>query len=85
MRCATDLHMSPQRPSSIAELIDLWPSAEVFSDDLGLKYRSHGRVMKVRGRIAREHWDAVVLAASRRGIKGVDHDLLAGLHEAVAA
>lgn len=67
-------------PRTIAELIALWPSAEVFSDDLGLKWRSHGRVMKVRRRIPVAYWDAVVSSARRRGIGGITHDLLKELH-----
>lgn len=54
--------------ASVKDIISLWPSAEVFSDDLGLKYRSHGRLMKRRDSIPVVYWDSVVTAAKRRGI-----------------
>lgn len=72
--------MTTHIPVSVPDLIGLWPSAEVFSDDLGLKYRSHGRLMKLRGSIPRARWDAVVVAASKRDIPGVNHRLLERLH-----
>lgn len=72
--------MTKRLPRTVAELIELWPSAEQFSDDLGLKYRSHGRLMKVRGSIPRNRWDSVVQAATSRGIDGVTHRLLERLH-----
>jgi hypothetical protein len=37
-------------------------------------------VMKVRNRIPRAHWDAVVVAASKRGIDGITHRVLEGIH-----
>lgn len=51
-----------------ASIIDLWPSAEHFADDLGLKHRGHGRVMKLRGRIPERYHEAVKVAAEKRGI-----------------
>lgn len=54
--------------SSFRSIIDLWPSAESLSDDLGLKHRSHARVMKVRNSIPKVYWTSVLLAAQRRGI-----------------
>lgn len=72
--------MSKPYPSTVAELIELWPSAEVFSDDLRLKYRSHGRVMKLRGLIPRARWDDVIAAAKARGFGGITRDLLERLH-----
>ena len=68
------------RPASVAEIIGLWPSAEILADDLGFKYRSRPRVMKHRGRIPRDHWDALVEAAERRGIEGVTLDVLESVH-----
>jgi len=55
-------------PATVADLIRLWPSAEVFADDLGLKYRSHARTMSVRGVVPHAHWPAVIAAAGKRGI-----------------
>jgi hypothetical protein len=66
--------------SDVSEIISKWPSAEAFSDDLGLKYRSHGRVMKVRGRIPEARWPDVIAAAERRGIEGVTRELLEAAH-----
>ncbi len=66
--------------STVSDLIELWPSAEVFADDIGLKWRSHARVMKFRGKLPQSHWDATVLAATRRGIPGINHGLLQKLH-----
>lgn len=65
---------------NVAKIIEKWPSAEVFADDLGLKYRSHGRVMKVRGRIARQYWPAVVECAQKRHIDGVTLEILEEAH-----
>lgn len=60
---------------NVARIIDLWPSAEIFADDIGLRYRSHGRVMKARGRIAREHWPKVIAAAAKRNLPVTSDDL----------
>ncbi len=51
-----------------ASIIDLWPSAEHFAADIGLKYPSHARVMKVRNRIPPAYEDKIVKAAAARGI-----------------
>lgn len=69
--------------STVADVISLWPSAEVFADDLGLKYRSHARVMKVRASIPEKYWPKVVDAAARRGIP-ITKDLLEQVHQPVA-
>jgi hypothetical protein len=66
--------------ASVKDIISLWPSAEVFSDDLGLKYRSHGRLMKRRDSIPVGYWDLVVSAAKRRGIDGVTLTTLVRAH-----
>lgn len=63
-------------PTTVGELIALWPSAEQFARDLKLKHTSHARLMRMRGSIAPRWWDDVVLAASRRGIEGVNHGTL---------
>lgn len=51
-----------------ASIIDLWPSAEHFASDIGLRFPSHARVMKVRGRIPKKYLPLVEQAAKRRGI-----------------
>ena len=63
--------------NSIPSIIDMWPSAEVFSDDLGLKWRSHGRTMKLRGAIPKAHWSKVLEAAEKRGLPITEADLIA--------
>jgi hypothetical protein len=53
---------------TVRDLIKLWPNAEAFAADLGLKNGgSHARVMKMRGSIPRVYWPAMVEAAGRRG------------------
>lgn len=65
---------------TVDRLIELWPSAEKFADDIGLKWRSHARVMKIRGRIPRRYWQTVVQAAETRGISGITIDELERIH-----
>jgi hypothetical protein len=70
----------------VATIIDRWPSAEAFGQDIGLKYRSHARTMKVRGSIPRAHWPKVLEAARRRAIALTQQDLeQAHQREAVAS
>lgn len=69
-----------QRIPSVADIIGMWPSAEAFSEDIGLKYRSHGRVMKMRGRIPRAHWPKIIESARRREIP-LSEQTLADAHE----
>lgn len=54
--------------ASVPDIIELWPSAEHFSADLGLKWPGYGRVMKMRGRIPRKHWPKVLVSAEQRGL-----------------
>ena len=63
-----------------ADIIAEWPSAEVFADDLGLKWRSHGRVMKVRNSIPEVYWPDVVSAAARRGKLWITIEALKAAH-----
>ncbi len=51
------------------QLIELWPSAEQFAQDIGLRYPSHARTMKLRNSIPPDHWAAALSAAKKRGIK----------------
>lgn len=53
---------------TFADIIAMWPSAETLSEDLGLKYRSHARIMKLRNSIPEIYWPFVLQAARRRGI-----------------
>ena len=49
------------------DIIGRWPSAEAFAKAIGLKYPSYARIMKMRGRIPRVHWPAVVEASAEIG------------------
>lgn len=60
---------------SASDIISAWPSAEHFAADIGLKYASYGRVMKMRGRIPSRYWDMTITAAERRGIALTRNDL----------
>ncbi len=66
--------------TTVRDIIDLWPSAERFSEDIGLRFPSHGRVMKHRGRIPEAHWPRIVEAAKARGIPDLTLDMLAAAH-----
>ncbi len=72
--------MAPE-PTTVADLMKLWGSAEVFAREVGLKRPEHARPMRLRGSINERWHDAVVLAASRRGIVGSTHAVLAGINE----
>jgi hypothetical protein len=66
----------------VADIFGLWPSAEALGEDLGLKRRGdHARVMKVRGRIPRNHWPKLLDAAQKRRITLTERDL-ERVHEA---
>lgn len=67
--------------TTVAELIALWGSAEQFAREVGLKRPEHARTMRLRGSINERWHDAVVLAASRRGIVGITHRVLAEINE----
>ena len=61
---------------SFRSIIGRWPSAEKFSADIGLKYPSHARVMKVRNSIPISYWPKVLEAAKDRDIHLTEEDLL---------
>lgn len=67
------------RIASVIDIIRLWPSAETFGRDLGLKYPSYARVMMVRGRIPPVHWPKVIAAAEMRELP-VDRASLEAAH-----
>jgi hypothetical protein len=70
--------------NTVADLIELWPSAEVFGADIGLKWPGHARVMKLRGRIPDDYWPKVVAAARQRGIP-VTEQVLKRIHRSEPA
>jgi hypothetical protein len=71
--------------TTVADLIALWGSAEQFAREVGLKRPEHARTMRIRGTINERWHDAIVLAASRRGIDGVTHPVLARINANHAA
>ena len=63
-----------------SDIIDLWPNATRFGEDLGLKRTGdHARVMKVRNRIPKQHWPRVIEAAAARNLP-VTEELLKAAH-----
>lgn len=62
---------------SFADIIEQWPSAVAFGEDLGVKDVT-ARSWKWRG-IPAEYWSDVVAAARHRGIPGITYELLARL------
>jgi len=63
-------------PNTITDLIDSWGKISDFARDVGCGYEA-ARQMRRRDSIAPEHWDRVVTACSKRGIKGVTYVWLA--------
>lgn len=55
--------------ATVSSIIERWPSAEHFASDIGLKYPSYGRVLKMRGRIPVKYWEAALAAARIRKIE----------------
>lgn len=66
---------------AIIKLIEMWPSNRDFAEDIGLKNISHGRTMKVRGRIPRAYWYPLVAAAKKRKLSGVTIKYLEEIHQ----
>ncbi len=76
---------------TIDDLIGLWPSDADFGRDIGVK-PSHVGVMKLRRKIASDHWPAIRDAAARRhdedpskGFDRVNGDLLLDIHAHMAS
>lgn len=61
--------------ATVSDIIERWPSAEHFAADIGLKYPSYGRVLKMRGRIPEKYWEAALAAARIRKISVSREDL----------
>lgn len=57
-------------PTSISDLIGRWPTIGEFAASIGCGYEA-ARQMRKRESIAPEHWDNVVSASKRKGLKGV--------------
>lgn len=62
--------------NTVAEIIELWPSASELARDLGLKRESHATVMKARKSIPVAHWSRLIVAARSRGIALTLDDLV---------
>jgi hypothetical protein len=65
--------------TSFDDLFTRWPRQGHLSTDLGVSPQ-HLRMMRVRRSVPVRFWPRFVAAASRRGIAGVDYDLLVWLH-----
>ncbi|WP_342239136.1 hypothetical protein [Inquilinus sp. OTU3971] len=61
------------------DLFTRWPRQGHLSTDLGVSPQ-HLRMMRVRRSVPVRFWPRFVAAAARRGIFGVDYDLLVRLH-----
>lgn len=61
--------------ASHREIIGAWPSLRAFGDDIGMKENAV-KQMRRRNNIDWLHWDDVVMAAKRRKIRGISHELL---------
>jgi len=72
-------------PDPISQLIDLWPSLDVFAKDLGLLDIGHVRVIKCRRRIPKAYWWPMAAAAKRRKIQGVTVESLKDIHKNIGA
>jgi len=61
------------------DLFTRWPRQGHLSADLGVSPQ-HLRMMRLRGSIPVRFWPRMVAAAARRGIAGLDYELLVRLH-----
>lgn len=67
--------------NSFADLIGGWSDKQpiaTFARDIGVT-TEHAAGMRRRDSIPAAHWNEVIYAAERRGIKGVTYELLANL------
>lgn len=68
---------------SISDLIALWPTLADFAHDLGVDYGA-AKQMRRRSSISVKHWDKLMRAARRKGVR-ISADMLVRLHAKVAA
>jgi hypothetical protein len=64
-------------PLDFAGVINLWPTIGEFCAATGVPDAT-ARAWRTRGNIPAEHWDTLVAAAGRSGIRGVSVDSLMG-------
>ncbi|MBE0530262.1 MAG: hypothetical protein IH626_05500 [Rhodospirillales bacterium] len=63
---------------TFSDIIDLWPTAEVFASDVGIN-GALARQWRRRNNIPAAHWARVVDAASVRGYPGVTLEMMAAM------
>lgn len=66
-------------PISISDLIDTWETIGDFATEVGCGYEA-ARQMRLRESISPKHFDSVIAAASRKGLRGVDWKWLSARH-----
>ncbi|GGF56510.1 hypothetical protein GCM10007301_15220 [Azorhizobium oxalatiphilum] len=74
--------MSTEQPSSVRDLMALWPSLSAFAADTAAGYEAVRQWFK-RQSIPVRYWPAVIEGAAQREIGGVTSDLLMKLHAPV--
>lgn len=57
------------------DIINAWSDLRVFADDIGVKFNT-ARGMHARSSIHLRYWDAVIDAAKRRKIRGINQTVL---------
>ena len=71
--------MSPSSPRSVKHLLRLWPSLAECAADIPCGYEAV-KQWSNRQSIPVRYWPDVIASAERRGIAGIDADLLMRLH-----
>jgi hypothetical protein len=64
---------------TLADLFDRWDRHRHLAADLGVSSQ-HLWTIRQRGSLPLRYWRHLVDAAARRGIEGVDYELLVRLH-----
>lgn len=73
------MHRMSTIPTSISDLIDKWETIGDFATDVGCGYEA-ARQMRLRDSISPRHFDGVIAAAARKGLRGVDWKWLSARH-----
>jgi hypothetical protein len=69
---------------TFAEIMDLWPSRKAFAEDIGAKQAAVTN-MAARNSVPAKYWYAIIEAANRRCIPGVNLATLAAAARKVPA
>lgn len=72
---------STPRPTTFADVIDLWETIAAFARDIGEPYEN-AKQWRLNDSIPGRAFAAVVRAADERSFAGVTHELLCGFAEA---